>query len=171
MTNLVLNGGGRIKVTPAGGGTDLDVIIDGVTYTESYDTNVATTIDNFITSHSAVIKATHGIFLVDGATTLDLEYVFGRVVTSEENTVAAIDYALQKSVPTRDMVVSRSGAVLTLTLNEDVESSSDVVTLNLADEATAIRQEADILYQAKLIGSRATGGVYSYNVPHYATFA
>ena len=38
-------------------------------YTEAFDTNVATTIDNFITSHAADLLSTFGITVTDGTTT------------------------------------------------------------------------------------------------------
>lgn len=170
MTNLVLNGGGRIKVTPAGSGA-FDVTIDGIEYTQAFNTNVASTIDDFVSDHADTIKAAHGIFLVDGTTTLDLNNAKGSVVTSGTATVADKDYDLKRPVPSSNMTIGRSGAVLTLNLNEDVDASFDVVTLNLVSSAMALQEQTDIVYNAELIGARSSGGIYDYSVDHYATFA
>jgi hypothetical protein len=61
-----------VDLTPAGGmDGPITIVIDGSRFTEAFDTNVASTLDNFITTHSAsIIANTNVTAITDGASKL-----------------------------------------------------------------------------------------------------
>ena len=52
-----------------GGSGALGLSINGVSYTEAFDTNIATTISNFVASHAATVAAREGGLVVSGTAT------------------------------------------------------------------------------------------------------
>ena len=52
-----------------GGSGTLALVINGTTYSEAFDTNIATTISNFVTSHAATVLAREGKLVVSGTAT------------------------------------------------------------------------------------------------------
>lgn len=99
------------KVTaPSTTADDLSVTIGSRTYSESFDTDAATTIDNFLVSHGAVLNQ-NGILAVDGTTTLDLYGVNSRFfksanahTESSELIVKPADVANVRNIDSADAV-------------------------------------------------------------------
>lgn len=168
---FVFNAKGRIQVTPAGSGA-FDVTIDGEEYTQAFDTNVATTIDNFISSHEATIKQVHDIFLVDGTSTLDLQNVGSSVVSSDTATVADKDVDQKQMAEMKDASFAAvTDATITINLNENVAAAADVITVNCKSKDAAQSIAEDLVYKIGEQSSRFTGSPYTVQADHYATFA
>ena len=53
----------------SGASGTLGLVINGVTYTEAFDTDIATTISNFVASHAATVAAREGGLVVSGTAT------------------------------------------------------------------------------------------------------
>lgn len=126
---LIFNNG-VTKITPASSSA-LTVVIDGDTYTTAWDTNVATTIDNFVSANAAAIANTKGIAVIDSTTTIDFYNTDGHDFTASTGTAAA---AYEKLVVNAHAVVTQTAAT-TLVLGTEVTNTSyDVVTLTFPTE-------------------------------------
>lgn len=136
---LGINKGGTIAITPASS-VALDVTIDGTLYSEAWDTDVATTIDNWITSFAGAVSEQKNILATDGTTTLDLYNVdVVRSITSANATVGdRADAASVGTIPLDGASYIASGTNIALTI-PSAPSSADIATFSFADAASAVR--------------------------------
>lgn len=85
MAFIEFNSQPVIKVTaPSTSADNLAITIGDKTYSESFDTDAATTIDNFVVSHGSALNQI-SVLAVDSATTLDLYGVGGRTFKSDNS--------------------------------------------------------------------------------------
>ena len=87
----VFNQGGGIVITPTASDTpDLDVTIEGVTYSETWDTDAATTIAAWIVSHGQTVSDRFGIAAIIASSTLVLSGVSSAAIsTGASNPITA----------------------------------------------------------------------------------
>lgn len=157
-TLISFNTGGTLSVTPAGSGAfDVTIAKDTLseTYSTAFDTNVATTIDNFIAAHAANIDERWGILLTDGATTLDMHGINGFDVTSDTASVGSITFANEKHISDIVSVVPATATTVTLSLNVgSAPSAGDVATVTFASEARRNQFINEELVNAKQAANR-----------------
>lgn len=171
--NIGVNLGGVIEVTP-GSSVALDVVIDGETYSEAWDTDVATTIDNWMSSFAEAVSVNHKIYAEDGTTTLDLNNVDAvRTITSTNATVGARaemanagDFTLIADIAT----VAISGSTVVVTRSTVAGVNFDVATLTFASASEAKRGYKEIVRFQKN-GERPTANGLMINVPFKVAYS
>lgn len=135
------------KVTaPSTSADDLSITIGSKTYSESFDTDAATTIDNFLISHGGALNQV-GVLAVDSATTLDLYGVNKRSFTSD-NSFTDADESIVKPADILDLDVD-SADNLVFTLGAGGTNTSTVSVSYYDDESrnsdrTRVLQEVAI---------------------------
>lgn len=154
---ILLNQQGKVVITPSGS-LALDVTIQGTTYTEAFDTNVATTIDNWMTSYKSTVASVHNVYAVDSTTTLDLYYVKDKGVSSA-NATSVVETDLNKLMYGVEYIVQialATATTITITLDTTV-IGADVITLTFLEEQYTQAAYTDILnYLSSNVG-RSTG--------------
>lgn len=139
MKKIALNTKGVSTVTPASS-VALTMEIEGTTYSTPWDTNAATTIDNWITAHATTVYLDHNILSVDGTTTLNLHYTAGKQVTSTTATsVVYAEAATAFSVPLENIAdLAISSATIVITTADATPRSSTVTFFSGVDAAQAL---------------------------------
>jgi len=95
----IFNYGGQVTVTPTASDTpDLNITIEGTAYNTAWDTNVATTIDNWVASHAQNVADRYGIAAIDGTSVLTLQGVGDASISANDGNVVASDVSSQQSV-------------------------------------------------------------------------
>lgn len=151
------NGEGYVTVTPAGSG-DFTVTIDGTSYTQAFNSDVATTLDDFVAAHAEPIASAHNILAQDGTTTLNLFRTVGHSISSNGTAVSAESFADIELAPFADVdTVSVSGAGVVLT----VGSATWTVTFINAATAEAMAQE--FAYKPAKLAARSTESPYVFS--------
>ena len=137
---ITFNGAGLTKVTPDSTAS-LIVTINNKTYTEAFDTNVATTIDNFITSFGKIISQEHDMLTVDGTTTLDLYGSSGATITVNGSGSVAVqtDQTAGKFSLASSLVglIEPSGVAVQIYGTADCPTAFDWVTVTCIDAEAA----------------------------------
>lgn len=120
----IFNYGGKVTVTPTADlSPDLNITIEGTAYNTAWDTNVATTIDNWMASHAQNVADRYGIYAGDGTTLVNLQGVGDASISANDGNVVASDVSSQQSVD--------------LSFVESISPSSDTVLVcDLSAEAT-----------------------------------
>lgn len=147
MGLITFNGSGMVQVTPDASAA-LAITVNGVTYSEAWDTDAATTIDNFITSFQSSLSESADILAQDGTTTLNLFGTLTDVLSVGDATAvdASPFTADQFSVPAEMIALMEpSTTSLVITLNGDAPSGSDVITLTFASASELERGYAQLL--------------------------
>lgn len=148
MGLITFNGSGMVQVTPDASAA-LAITVNGVTYSEAWDTDAATTIDNFITSFQSSLSESADILAQDGTTTLNLFGTLTDVLSVGGATAAGASpsTADQFSVPVEMIALMEptSATALVITLNGDAPSGSDVITLTFASASELERGHAQLL--------------------------
>lgn len=171
--NIGVNLGGVIEVTP-GSSVALDVVIDGETYSEAWDTDVATTIDNWMSSFAEAVSVNHKIYAEDGTTTLDLNNVDAvRTITSTNAGVGARaemanagDFTLIADIAT----VAISGSTVVVTRSTVAGTNFVTATFTFASASEAKRGYKEIVRFQKN-GERATANGLMINVPFKVAYS
>lgn len=129
-------GGSLVTLTPDAASA-IDVTINGKQYTEAFDTDIATTIDNFITNHAQDLldNYKYPVLATDGTTLLNLHGAALEYVSAENATLAESYEGI--AVPVTGVVshsVSSSSVVINL---DTANTAADVVTLTCLNAAHA----------------------------------
>jgi len=166
MLNLAINRGGVQQITPSGS-LALEVVINGSSYSTAFDTNVATTLDNWIAAHAEAVSKKHSVYAADGTSTLNLYNVdVIRTLTAPNATIGArAEITNAGSIPLDDSTRRLVSATVVVDLNEDVPAGYDVATFTFASASEAKRGlEAldEFVINASL---RATGNNREIEVP------
>lgn len=145
----VFNQGGQVTVTPtASDSPDLEISIEGTAYNTSWDTNVATTIDNWIASHAQNVADRFGIAAIDGSTVLTLQGVAGASIVVNEADGNVVASAITSEISTNvSELQSRTTTAKTLvyTMNDAATGSgNDVLTLTFVSAADRVKGQAEI---------------------------
>ena len=139
-TAIIFNSGGSLEVTPADG-SDLSVTLSlggkSKTFTEAFDTDVATTITNFVASNAQNIADEFGVYVGGTETVLELFTVDGLSVTSVNATVGSLTATTEFFQPINGigqvLVASASSLTINLIAGE-IPAASDVLTVAFVSE-------------------------------------
>lgn len=157
----VFNQGGQVTVTPTASDTpDLNITIEGTAYNEAWDTNVATTIDNWISSHAQNVADRFGIAAIDGSTVLTLQGVSSASIVVNEadgNVVAtAATSQIFQDLAFVESASPSSAKVLVCTLSAQATNATLTLTFVSADDRVKGENE---LFEKINAASRLAGGV------------
>ena len=148
MGLITFNGSGMVQVTPEASAA-LAITVNGVTYSEAWDTDADTTIDNFVNSFQSSLSESADILALQGPTTLDLLGTLTDALSVGDATAvdASPFTAGQFSVPVEMIALMEptSATELAVTLNADAPSASDVITLQFASASELERGHAQLL--------------------------
>lgn len=128
----VFNYGGTVTITPTASDTpDLEVNIEGTAYNTTWDTNVATTIDNWMASYAQTVADRWGIAAVDGATVLTLANVGEASITVNEadGNVVAVVVTSEQSVDLSFVESISPSAANVLVCDLSAEATDATLTL------------------------------------------
>jgi len=158
-----LGNGGSARVTPAGSGTFDITITNGARiqeYTEAFVTNVATTLDNFIVSHSADIAERFNILAEDGTTTLDLFGLNGAVISTDTASVGATAVTTEVSFDAGSITSTAVASAKSITLNLG-NATADVVTVTVlnASDLAKFKQDLALFRQVSGVGGTVSPSV------------
>lgn len=175
-TLIVLGKGGSLEVTPAGSGTfDITITNGGrsTEYTEAFDTSVAVTIANFISSHASNIADEWGILVEDGTTTLDLFGLDGAVITSDTATVGSTTVTTEIAFAVETVVSTAVAGAnsLTINLNTGGSGSGDVVTATFLDAAGLEKFQTVTMRQAITSSGKDGNGLFKPSVANKGAIA
>jgi hypothetical protein len=131
MAQIIFNNANRLTVTPASDAT-LAVTIGSKSYSTAWDTDVATTIDNFVASYADALNAL-GILAVDGNTALLLYGVGGQYFSSLNDVVSAsiridlgsVTPALTNTNSTNLVITTEGGSVATIVYFDTASRDKD----------------------------------------------
>ena len=153
----IFNYGGQVTVTPTASDTpDLNITIEGTAYNTAWDTNVATTIDNWIASHAQNVADRYGIGSFDGATVLNLLGVGDASISASDGNVVASDISFQQGIDLRliESILPASDTILVC----DLSAEATDATLTLLFVSAADRKKGENELGEKLQASgRGTG--------------
>lgn len=149
MSQVTL-GGSLITLTPASS-VAIDITINGVQYTEAWDTDVATTIANFMDSHSMNIlnNYKYPVLPLDTGTTLELHGASLSGVSAASGTLADSNEGIR--IPVSE-IVSHNVSSSTVVVNIDTaNTAADVVTITCLNPAHAeeVNNRLSVILQKK----------------------
>lgn len=112
-------------------GETLSITIGADTFTEAFDTNVATTLSNFVTSHETAINASTGGVLAGTATTLTMTNAAGNDLTGGAitGTITGGDAGTVAVAETDGTPTSTFFKLSTLDISALTDSTADLATL------------------------------------------
>lgn len=170
----VFNQGGQVTITPTLSDTpDLEVTIEGTLYSTAWDTNVATTIDNWVASHAQTVADRFGIASIDGATVLTLQGVASAKITVNEADGNVVASAITSEISTDlSAIQSRSATATTLvyTMKSDAGvSGNDVLTLTFVSAADRVKGQQEVAN--KIVAATRDTGSSVFNVACSAALA
>ena len=170
----VFNQGGQVTVTPTASDTpDLEVTIEGTLYSAAWDTNVGTTIDNWIASHAQNVADRFGIASIDGATVLTLQGVSSASISVNEADGNVVAKAITSEISTDvSKIQSRSTTATTLVYTMDdgaTGTGNDVLTLTFVSAADRVKGQAEIAN--KIVAATRNTGSSVFNVACSAALA
>lgn len=145
----VFNQGGQVTVTPTGSDTpDLEISIEGTAYNTVWDTDVETTLDNWVASHAQNVADRFGIAAIDGTTVLTLQGVAGASIVVNEVDGNVVASAITSEISTDvSQLQSRTTTATSLvyTMNDAATGSgNDVLTLTFVSESDRVKGQAEI---------------------------
>lgn len=118
-----------VEVTPTGTSGTGDIIINGNNYLMSFNTDIATTIDNFITTHGATILATEGITITDNTTSM----TFTGTTTVGTLSYTQLSPDLDVTFQNGELEIDFDGNVFTMTYDTDLNTTvSNFLAINQA---------------------------------------
>jgi hypothetical protein len=161
--NVKLGSGGDSEVTPAGSGTFDITITNGSrvkAYTEAFDSDVETTIDNFLVSHATDIAERFTILAEDGTTTLDLFGLNGAIISSATAAVGATTVTTEVEFDAGSITTTKVASAKSMTLNLG-NASVDVVTVTVlnAVDLAKFKQDLALFRQVASLGGTVSPSV------------
>lgn len=143
----IFNQGGQVTVTPTASDTPaLNITIEGTAYNEAWDTDVETTIDNWVASHAQDVADRYGIASIDGTSVLTLEGVADAsiVVNESDGNVVASAVTSQQSVDLSFVESVSPSSATVLVCDLSAEATDATLTLTFVSAADRKKGEDEI---------------------------